>query len=241
VAGNDANSPPMGFDAWSAQRAMGSSIAVDRIMAGARAIFFPTVRRQGITMLDHTQPVPVADDYLRVNENRSAALAGVTHRWELSEASSIDEAIELLAALHKEHPSVPIMVVSTQRTGQIRAAVTHSSAGFIPQSIHQNAIVGALKLMLANEPLESVRKDSGDVHPLREDAASIWRRIQSLTSQQCVVLRLIVRGKLNKQIAFELNVSMTTVKAHVSAILTKLGVQSRTQAVILVNKVNFTA
>jgi DNA-binding NarL/FixJ family response regulator len=175
-------------------------------------------------MLDHAQSVPAADDYLCV-----------------SEASSIDEAIALLAALHREHPSVPIMVVSTQRPGHIRAAVTHSSVGLIPQSIHENAIVGALKMMLANEPLESVRKDGGDFHPLREDTAGIWRRIHSLTSQQCVVLRLIARGKLNKQIAFELNVSMTTVKAHVSAILTKLGVQSRTQAVILANRVNFAA
>ena len=192
-------------------------------------------------MPDHAQSVPVADDYLCINENRSAALAGVTHRWELSEASSIDEAAALLAALHREYPSVPIMVVATQRPGQIRAAVTHSSAGFIPQSIHQNPIVGALKMMLAIESLESVCKNGGDVHPLREDAASIWRRIHSLTSQQCVVLGLIVRGKLNKQIDFELNVSMTTVKAHVSAILSKLGVQSCTQAVILANKVNFAA
>ncbi len=54
-----------------------------------------------------------------------------------------------------------------------------------------------------------------------------------------MVLRLVVAGKLNKQIAFDLNVSMTTVKAHVSAILGKLKVLSRTQAVIMVNKVKF--
>jgi DNA-binding NarL/FixJ family response regulator len=74
-----------------------------------------------------------------------------------------------------------------------------------------------------------------------ENATRIWSRIQTLTAQQRVVLRLLVSGKLNKQIAFELNVSMTTVKAHVSAVLTKLGVKNRTQAVILVNKVNFAA
>jgi len=54
------------------------------------------------------------------------------------------------------------------------------------------------------------------------------------------VLGLLVSGRLNKQIAYELDVSMTTVKAHVSAILQKLNVFSRTQAVILANKVGFT-
>jgi DNA-binding NarL/FixJ family response regulator len=69
----------------------------------------------------------------------------------------------------------------------------------------------------------------------------ISRRIASLTPQQRTVLAHLVRGRLNKQIAHDLGVSMTTIKAHVSAILQKLGVLSRTQAVIKANRVHFTA
>jgi DNA-binding NarL/FixJ family response regulator len=61
----------------------------------------------------------------------------------------------------------------------------------------------------------------------------------SLTPQQRIVLTHLVHGRLNKQIAHDLSVSMTTVKAHVSAILQKLNVFSRTQAVILANRVHF--
>jgi DNA-binding NarL/FixJ family response regulator len=189
-------------------------------------------------MLDQLEPILVVGDSLQASESTRAAVALVAHRYELLEASSIDEAVALLTAVHEQYPSVPIMVVSTQRTGQIRAAVAHSSAGLVPPSLHRSAIVGALRMLLMNELFESDRVNDDD-HRAREETINIRHRIQSLTSQQKVVLGLIVRGKLNKQIAFELNVSMTTVKAHVSAILNKLGVQSRTQAVILVNKVHF--
>jgi DNA-binding NarL/FixJ family response regulator len=67
----------------------------------------------------------------------------------------------------------------------------------------------------------------------------IRTRIASLTPQQRVVLGHLVAGLLNKQIAYELDVSMTTIKAHVSAILQKMNVFSRTQAVIMANKIGF--
>jgi DNA-binding NarL/FixJ family response regulator len=74
-----------------------------------------------------------------------------------------------------------------------------------------------------------------------KEESEILQKIGLLTPQQKVVLGYIVAGKLNKQIAYELDVSMRTVKAHVSAILSKLNVYSRTQAVIMVNKIHFTA
>jgi len=52
------------------------------------------------------------------------------------------------------------------------------------------------------------------------------------------VLMMLGEGLLNKQIAYKLSVSEATIKAHVSAILQKLGVDSRTQAVIAVNKID---
>ncbi len=65
-----------------------------------------------------------------------------------------------------------------------------------------------------------------------DDAGALVRRLASLTPQQVRVLMMLSEGLLNKQIAYELSVSEATVKAHVSAILQKLGVESRTQAVI---------
>ena len=65
------------------------------------------------------------------------------------------------------------------------------------------------------------------------------QKLKTLTPQQVRVLKMLRQGLLNKQIAFELNVGETTVKAHVSEILRKLGVYSRTQAVIEASKIDF--
>jgi DNA-binding NarL/FixJ family response regulator len=72
-----------------------------------------------------------------------------------------------------------------------------------------------------------------------EDAESaiLIERLGTLTPQQVRVLMMLSEGLLNKQIAYELGVSEATVKAHVSAVLQKLGVDSRTQAVIAVGKI----
>ena len=70
------------------------------------------------------------------------------------------------------------------------------------------------------------------------DVADLIYRLQTLTPQQSRVLGMLNEGLLNKQIAYELNVSEATVKAHVSAILLKLNVDSRTQAVIQLGKIN---
>jgi DNA-binding NarL/FixJ family response regulator len=66
-------------------------------------------------------------------------------------------------------------------------------------------------------------------------------RLQDLTPQQMRILQLVCEGKLNKQIAYDLGIAETTVKAHISAILRKLGVQSRTQAVLIAQAVSFSS
>src|SRR5690606_22873834 len=70
-----------------------------------------------------------------------------------------------------------------------------------------------------------------------DETADLVSRLATLTPQQVRVLMMLGEGLLNKQIAFQLHVSEATVKAHVSAILQKLGVDSRTQAVIAVNRI----
>ena len=77
--------------------------------------------------------------------------------------------------------------------------------------------------------------------PVDAEVADMVRRLSTLTPQQVRVLMMLSEGLLNKQIAYELGVSEATVKAHVSAILTKLDVDSRTQAVIAASKIAGTA
>ena len=69
------------------------------------------------------------------------------------------------------------------------------------------------------------------------ETAALMARLATLTPQQVRVLMMLSEGLLNKQIAYELGVSEATIKAHVSAILQKLGVESRTQAVIAAAKI----
>ncbi len=73
--------------------------------------------------------------------------------------------------------------------------------------------------------------------PGEREASALVNACPRLTPQQVRVLMMLSQGLLNKQIAYELSVSEATVKAHVSAILQKLGVESRTQAVILAAKI----
>ena len=69
--------------------------------------------------------------------------------------------------------------------------------------------------------------------------SDLTARLATLTPQQVRVLQMLRQGLLNKQIAFDLGVGETTVKAHVSEILRKLHVSSRTQAVIEASKIDF--
>jgi len=120
---------------------------------------------------------------------------------------------------------------------RVREALSAGAAGFIPKSLKRDQIVEALRQVLAGE-IYVPDFDFAEEASTGEEIA-IRQRIATLTPQQKGVLGLLVSGRLNKQIAYELDVSMTTVKAHVSAILQKLNVFSRTQAVILANRVNF--
>jgi DNA-binding NarL/FixJ family response regulator len=109
------------------------------------------------------------------------------------------------------------------------------AAGFIPKS---NSL-DTMRIAIA-QILEGGRWTPPDFDPSSQtnrESSAMARRLASLTPQQIRVLMMLSQGLLNKQIAYELSVSEATVKAHVSAILQKLGVESRTQAVILATKI----
>lgn len=142
-----------------------------------------------------------------------------------------------LEALRDQFPATPVVMVSgvTDRK-TVRDALAAGAAGFVPKSLKRAAIVDALMQVLSGE-IYMPELEGDDSAAAEEDL--IRTRIASLTPQQRVVLGHLVAGRLNKQIAYELDVSMTTIKAHVSAILQKMNVFSRTQAVIMASKIGF--
>jgi DNA-binding NarL/FixJ family response regulator len=141
-----------------------------------------------------------------------------------------------LLFLRSERPSTPVVVVSgNEDRAVIRHCMEFGAAGFIPKSSPLETMRVAIAQVLEGGRWTPPDFDPGS-QPNRESSA-MARRLASLTPQQIRVLMMLSQGLLNKQIAYELTVSEATVKAHVSAILQKLGVESRTQAVILATKI----
>lgn len=144
--------------------------------------------------------------------------------------------LEGLRLLRAHFSNLPVVMISGEFDGGVvHEALAAGAAGFIPKSMDGRAIVEALHCVIAGEIYVP-----GAIDELLSEMAACddtAQRIASLTRQQKIVLDHLSQGRLNKQIAHDLGVSMTTVKAHVSAILEKLGVFSRTQAVIKANRV----
>ncbi|HEY8381500.1 MAG TPA: response regulator transcription factor [Microvirga sp.] len=147
-----------------------------------------------------------------------------------------------LLELRTHNPRLPIVVVSGLEDGRIiREALSYGIAGFIPKSARKPELAEAICEVMSGAvylPKDFAERQAQPASPGQVDLA---RRLTSLTPQQLRVLQMIRQGKLNKQIAFELDVGETTVKAHVSEILRKLNVYSRTMAVIEVSKIDFEA
>lgn len=141
-----------------------------------------------------------------------------------------------LISLRGIHSAVPMVVVSAHDDPEtIRRALELGASGFISKSASMEDIRGAVLTVLSGGITAPVGIDLGVERD--PEISDLIKRLQSLTPQQTRVLGMLAEGLLNKQIAYELSVSEATIKAHVSAVLQKLGVDSRTQAVILLSKI----
>mgnify|MGYP001588291368 CR=1 FL=1 len=132
-----------------------------------------------------------------------------------------------------------IVVVSSMADNRlISSAIYAGASGFIPKHSQRDVFRRALKVIRAGDVFlpEGCMPLSEDTDSHRDDAL---KRLASLTVQQGRILQLICEGKLNKQIAYDLSIAETTVKAHVTAIMRKLGVHSRTQAVLIAKETSF--
>ena len=134
-----------------------------------------------------------------------------------------------LIRLKRTAETTPVAIVSSITDDSIiRGAIVSGAAGFVPKH-SQRSVFGA----------GEIYTPPGFVSEQDDDTTEALARLVSLTNQQARILELICEGKLNKQIAFDLSIAETTVKAHVTAIMRKLGVQSRTQAVLVAQDAKF--
>jgi len=209
----------------------------------------------------------IVDDHPLFREALQSALRLVHADADIFEATSIEGALDVIAAhedfdlalldlslpgttgfsglirVRTSYPKLPVIVVSGhEEPALVREAMSLGIAGYVPKSTSRKELAFAISEVL-----------NGSIYvpksylPLNRDGAEetnlkqILQRLRDLTPQQLLVLEMIREGLQNKQIAHELKLAETTVKAHVSEILRKLNVYTRTKAVIEVAKVDFAA
>ena len=202
----------------------------------------------------------IADDHPLYRGALREAVNGLFERIDIAEAGTFNEVTELLEHgnevdlvlldltmpgvrgfsglmyLRAQYPGVPVIVVSANDDpAAIRHCMEFGASGFIPKTLGVEAMRGAISRILSGgvwTPPDVDLSAGADA-----ETAALMARMATLTPQQVRVLMMLSEGLLNKQIAYQLSVSEATVKAHVSAILQKLGVESRTQAVIAAAKI----
>ena len=199
-----------------------------------------------------TQRIIIADDHPLFRTALSHAVSKVWPDATVIEASSAaiaraelgDGAEALLLDLHMEDsqglsvlmdlrqdfPALPIVIVSASEEPRVYAAASQlGAAAFIPKSA---------SLDLMRDALAAVREGDSWFPDNEQTVDDDLARIASLTPAQRRILSQMREGLLNKQIAYELDISEATVKAHITAIFRKLNVISRTQAVLLATKLD---
>ena len=207
-----------------------------------------------------TVHVLIADDHPLVLGALKQAVSGALANVEIHEASDFDTLAAALEAtpetdlvlldlsmpgvrgfsgllyLRAEQPSLPVIVVSANEDRAVmRHCLEFGAAGYVPKSLDVESMRAAIRTVLDGGQWTPPDLDANVA--ANKQASALVKRLSSLTPQQVRVLMMLSQGLLNKQIAYELGVSEATVKAHVSAILQKLGVESRTQAVILAGRI----
>ncbi|MBU2923682.1 response regulator transcription factor [Colwellia sp. 4_MG-2023] len=141
-----------------------------------------------------------------------------------------------LIHVRNHFPQIPVVVVSAHEDqNTIGKAMGYGAAGFIPKSTPVDDIFTAIMTVLSGDIWLPA---SFQATSANTDTTDIAERVASLTQQQYRILMMFAQGLLNKQIAYDLNVSEATIKAHATAIFRKLDVRNRTQAVIAISQLN---
>jgi DNA-binding NarL/FixJ family response regulator len=142
-----------------------------------------------------------------------------------------------LVRIRKLFPTIPVIVVSAiEQKEVIDRAMSFGASGYIPKSAKPCQIAHALRTVIAGDLWYSGYFDKCSTivgERSAGDEKELETLLAELTPQQYKVLSCLSEGMLNKQIAHEMGRTEATVKAHITAILRKFGVNNRTQIVIL--------
>ena len=202
----------------------------------------------------------VADDHPLFREALSGALEPYFENAQIIQAGSLDDAvsklkefdgIELvlldlnmpggeyfngLITLREQYPSIPVGVISGSDTVEVVAQVMSLGAqGFIPKVSETREIAQAIVDMIGGKKWLPQGMEE-QLEKVDDELKLLLQRFHELTPKQIQVLSYLRAGLMNKQIAHEMNVTEATIKAHISAILRKLEINTRTQAVLLMDK-----
>ncbi|OJF68269.1 DNA-binding response regulator [Alteromonas sp. V450] len=202
----------------------------------------------------------VADDHPLFREALSGALEPYFDNAQIIEAGSLDTAIEKLnefdgvqlvlldlnmpggeyfnglISLREQFPNIPVAVVSGSDTVEVVAQVMSLGAsGFIPKVSATREIAQAIIDIIGGKKWLPEGMEE-ELEKVDDELKVLLQRFRELTPKQIQVLSYLRAGLMNKQIAHEMNVTEATIKAHISAILRKLEINTRTQAVLLMDK-----
>jgi DNA-binding NarL/FixJ family response regulator len=210
-----------------------------------------------MSALTPTPSFIVADDHPMVRDALALALRAAFPKAEVALAGTLDEASGAIAArpdvdlvvldldmpgmqglagvsaLRANYPSAPLVIVSaTRNAAAMRQVVEMGAAGFIPKSAPMEEIIASVRAVMRGEIV--LPPSAGDA--LSSTDADLATRAARMTPQQHRVFALMAEGKPNKIIAYDMQIGEATVKAHVTEILRKMGVHSRTQAIVLAQR-----
>ncbi|WP_447592094.1 response regulator [Aquipseudomonas campi] len=150
-----------------------------------------------------------------------------------------------LINLRNEAPTIPVVIVSAEQDKQIvLQAITYGAVGFITKSSPRAQMTEAIEQILNGNvylPSDIIRTQKNPTRRTQNEPTIPPELLQALTRKQLLVLERMTKGESNKQIAYNLDIAETTVKAHVSAILRKLNVHNRVQAILSAGDIDFAA
>lgn len=199
---------------------------MDRIVIADDHPLFRAALRQA---LSRTLPDPAIQECATLAEAKGVLDKGPADLLLLDLKMPDCDGFAGLIAIRGMFPTLPVCVVSASEDAvTVRRALAFGAAGFIPKSATLEQMTEALTAVLAGDPWSPHGVDPDQA---QADAA-MENRIASLTPSQLKILVGLQQGRLNKQIAFDLGVTEATIKAHLTGVFRKLGVQNRTQAVI---------
>jgi DNA-binding NarL/FixJ family response regulator len=207
----------------------------------------------------------IIDDHPLFREAMQIVVRSVCPRADIHEATGIDAAVGMMSGLRHGYdlacldlsmpgtsgfdglllirsrfPHQAVLIVSAHDDRHlIQEALSYGISGFVSKSASKDELAHAISVAIAGDVYLPPWYEAAVGASAATENAELIARLASLTPQQIRVLQMLRQGKLNKQIAHDLDISETTVKAHVSAILHKLHLYSRTQVVVEVARIDF--